>query len=118
MMRLGRASSSRSKKSRSIPVADREKMLKLAPPATSVAPRGCGMPFLARVAAAALLLILVSVLRHGASFQVPDILRVFRYGAVARELAGTGYVQDHLARPCIRIGVQLHQPAIRVEVRR
>ena len=45
MTREGRASSTRSKKSSSMPAALREKIEKLAPPCTSVAPNGKLRPF-------------------------------------------------------------------------
>ena len=46
-------------------------------------------------------------LRHRTRLHVPDVRRVLGDGAIAGELSGAGHVQDRLARPSLRILVQL-----------
>src|SRR4051794_32967015 len=55
-------------------------------------------------------------LGHRARFYVPDASRVLGDGTVTGELAGTGHVQDRLARPGLRVGIQLDQPLVRLQV--
>ena len=52
----------------------------------------------------------------GHGFDVPDVGRVLGDGAVAGELARAGHIQDGLARPGVRVGIQLDQPLVRLQV--
>ena len=60
---------------------------------------------------------LSATLGHRARLDVPDAGRVFGDRAVAGELSRAGHIQDRLARPGVRVGIQLDQPLIRLQVR-
>src|SRR5262245_41318155 len=55
--------------------------------------------------------------RDRTRFCLPDLRRVVSDGAVAGELAGTGHVDDRLARPGVRVGVQLAESLLGLGVR-
>ena len=54
----------------------------------------------------------------GHGLGVPDVGRVLGDRAVAGELPGAGHVQDRLARPGSRVGVERAQAAVRLEIGR
>src|SRR5262249_26313879 len=60
--------------------------------------------------------VLTTFLRDRTRLRVPDGGRVLGDGAVAGELSRTGHVQDGLARPGIRVGIQLDQPLVGLQV--
>ena len=43
-------------------------------------------------------------------FGVPNLPGILGNGVIAGEFAGCGEVQDHLARPCLLVGIQFPQP--------
>ena len=52
---------------------------------------------------------------HGSAFQMPAA-----YSAMVRSLENlpeAGHIQDRLARPGIRVGIQLGKPLVRLQVR-
>src|SRR5215471_10101550 len=55
-------------------------------------------------------------LRHRAGFGGPDLAGVLGDGAVAGEPSGAGDVENGLARPVVRPGIELHQPPVRFEI--
>src|SRR5262245_39182572 len=60
--------------------------------------------------------LLKTSLRDGTRLRVPDGGRVLGDGAVAGELSRAGHIHNGLARPGVRVGVQLDQPPVRVQV--
>src|SRR5262245_39153016 len=56
-------------------------------------------------------------LAHGTRFRAPDLGSVLGDRAIARELAGSGHVEDRLAGPRWRVGVEREQARVRLEVR-
>ena len=58
----------------------------------------------------------MTLLRHRARLRIPDRGRVLGDGAVAGEFSRAGHVEDGLARPAVRVGIQLDQPLVRIQV--
>src|SRR5215813_3653799 len=55
--------------------------------------------------------------RNRARLDLPNLFGVLGNGTIARELPRAGHVQDCLARPRVRVGVELAEAAIRLEIR-
>src|SRR5271166_5925404 len=53
---------------------------------------------------------------HRTWFRIPDLGGVLGDRAIARKLAGTGHVQDSLARPRVVVRVKLAEPLVRIEI--
>src|SRR5262245_58076377 len=56
--------------------------------------------------------LLKTYLRNRARLRVPDVGRVLGDGAVTGELSRAGHVQDGLARPGVRVGIQIDQAPV------
>src|SRR5215475_5408324 len=55
-------------------------------------------------------------LRYGTWLRLPDFGCVFVNRAVARELSGTGHVEDCLSRPFFRVRIQLAESVLLLHV--
>src|SRR5262245_10802660 len=56
--------------------------------------------------------------RNRARLHIPNIGRVLCDRAVARELPGASYIQDCLARPSIRVSIEVAELAVSLEIGR
>src|SRR6516162_1929420 len=57
-----------------------------------------------------------SLLRHRAGLGVPDFGSILGDRTIARELPGTGNIEDGLARPCVAVAVQFGQPLVCLKI--
>src|SRR5215469_13988114 len=57
-----------------------------------------------------------SSLGYRAGLGIPDVGGILGDRTIARELPGTGDIEDGFARPLMLVGVQFGQPVIRLEI--